>query len=248
MKKLILISIAIVSGLINTNAQNSFELTNNSAGGIITNNSIITETVTAGLQSHVYVQMKNIGSTTKTYAMRRTDVVLNSGAEAYFCWGGQCFPSSTTVTPVANYLTLNAGASDTPQSLYYDENVAQGYSEIKYEVYDVNNMSDMLTFTFKFNSLTSVKENNSLLSFVSDIYPNPSVNKAQIIVNSKINTSEASVSITNALGSIVSTNTVELSAGKNNIQLNSENLSSGIYFTTITLGNARVVRKFTINK
>lgn len=249
MKKLIHILIILFFGVFNANAQTSIELANGSAGGLILNNSIITENVTTGGQSHVYITTKNISTTSKTFALKRTDVILNPGADAYFCFGGVCFPTTTTMTPVSNYLTLNAGQSDTPQSLYYDENVAEGYSEIKYELFDVNNPNDVLTFTFKFNPLlASVKNNTALFSSVSDVYPNPTLSKSQITVISKVNISNASLSITNALGSVVYSKNVELSVGKNAILLDSENLSSGIYFATISSNHTKVVKKFTVNK
>lgn len=249
MKKLLILTYGLIIGLTNTNAQSSIQLTNNSAGGVITDNSIIYENVPTGGQSHVYIQLKNIGSVTNTYSLKRTDVVLNSGADAYFCFGGQCFPSTTTVCPVANYVTLTAGQNDTPQSLYYDENLAAGYSEIKYELYNVNNLSDAVTFTFKFNSsLASVKDYESILSSISDIYPNPSINKAQLLVSSRANINSAAVNIINTLGTVVSTKNIELAVGKNTITLDLENLSSGIYFATISVGDSKVIKKFTINK
>lgn len=249
MKKLILIISSLIIGISNLKAQTSIELTNNSTGNIITNNSAILEDVATGGQSHVYIQLKNISSSSVTYAVKKTEVVINSGADAYFCWGGQCFPTTTTITPVANYKTLLAGEVYAPQSFYYDETVAAGYSEIKYEIYNINNTSDAITFTFKFNpTLLTIKDNSNLFTSISDVYPNPSSSKAQIIVNSKINVSNAIVSITNALGSVISLKNIQLTAGKNNIQLDSENLNSGIYFTTISSGNNKIVKKFTINK
>ena len=249
MKKLILIVSGLIIGLTNTKAQTSIKLTNNSAGSvIIANNDVFSEDVAAGAQSHVYLQLTNMSSGPVTYAVKKTEVRLSAGADAYFCWGGQCFPASTTITPVANYTTLTAGQVYQPQSFYYDENVAEGYSEIKYELFDVNNPSDNLTFTFKFNPLlSSVKNNTSLISSISEVYPNPSANKASVLVNATSN-NNATVSITNALGSIVSVKTVELSIGKNTISLDSENLNSGIYFATIISNNNKIIKKFTINK
>lgn len=249
MKKILLIVSSLFVGLSNFDAQTSIQLTNNSTGNPITNNSVILEDVPTGGQSHVYIQLKNISSSSVTYAVKKIDITINSGADAYFCWGGQCFPTTTTITPSANYVTLTAGQVYAPQSFYYDENVAEGYSEVKYELYDVNNTSDAVTFTFKFNpTLASVRDNGNLFTSISDVYPNPSVNKAQIIINSKVNANNASISITNALGSIVSVKNIELSAGKNNVQLDSENLNSGIYFATISSGNNKIVKKFTVNK
>ncbi len=249
MKKLLLLISTLIIGLSNTNAQSSIEVSNNSAGGLIANNDILTEDVLTGGQSHVYIAVKNISSTTKTYGFRRTDLVLNSGAEAYFCFAGTCYVPAVTTSP--NNVTLNAGQTDVPTQLYYDENVAQGYSEIKYEVFDVNNPNDVLTFVFKYNpsfSPAAVKNNAALFSSASDVYPNPSANKAFISVNSTISINDAKVSITNALGSVVSTKTVDLSIGKNTVSLDSENLGAGIYFATISSNNTKIVKKFTINK
>ena len=157
-------------------------------------------------------------------------------------------PTTTTVTPVVNYVTLTAGQVYAPQSFYYDETIAAGYTEVKYEVYDVSNTSDAVAFTYKFNPLlASVKDNSSLFSSISGVYPNPAVSKAQISINSKTNLNTL-VTITNALGSVVSTKNIDLSAGKNTITLDSENLSSGIYFATISSDNTKIVKKFTINK
>ena len=248
MKKLLLLASTLIIGLTNFSAQTSIQLTNNSTGNPITNNSVILEDVATGGQSHVYLQLKNISSSSVTYAVKKTEIVINSGADAYFCWGGQCFPSSTTVTPVANYATLTAGEVYAPQSFYYDENSTEGYSEVQYELYNVNNPNDAITFTFKFNpNLLSVRNNGNLFTSISDVYPNPSANKAQIMINSKINTN-TSVSIVNALGSVVSVKNIELFAGKNSIHLDSENLNSGIYFATISSGNTKIVKKFTVNK
>ncbi|MES2512825.1 MAG: T9SS type A sorting domain-containing protein [Bacteroidota bacterium] len=248
MKKLLLIVSSAFIGFSNLSAQSSIELTNNSTGIPITNNSIIMEDVATGGQSHVYIQLKNVGSSAVTYAVKKYDVVINSGADAYFCWGGQCFPPTTTITPVANYVTLNAGEVYAPQSFYYDENVQEGFTEVKYELYDVSNPNDAIVFTFKFNSLlTSLKDNSALFSGVSGVYPNPAVSKAQVSVNSKVNMTSL-VTITNALGSVVSTKHIELAAGKNIITLDAENLTSGIYFATIASDNTKIVKKFTINK
>ncbi len=249
MKKLLLIASSLIIGLSNLNAQTSIQLTNNSTGDPITNNIVFTEAVATGGQSHVYIQLKNISSSTVVYGVKKMDITINPGGDAYFCWGGQCFPTTTTITPAINQVTLTAGQTYAPQSFYYDETISEGYTEVKYEVYDVNNTSDAVSFTFKFNpTLASVKDNGSVFASISDVYPNPSANKAQITVNSKVNTSNASISIINALGSVVSVKNIDLSAGKNTIHLDSENLNSGIYFATISSGNNKIVKKFTVNK
>jgi hypothetical protein len=248
MKKLLLLISTLAIGLSNANAQTSIEITNGSFGGYIVNNDVITDDVTAGNQSHIYISIKNVSSSTKTYGLRRTDIILNPGADAYFCFAGTCYVPAVTTSP--NNVTLNAGQQDQATQIYYDENVTQDYSQIQYEVYDVNNPSDVVTFTFKYNpsfGTVSVKSYASLFSSVSDVFPNPSAGKAQIVVNS-VSSNNATVSITNALGSAVSAKNIELSAGKNTVSLDSENLTSGIYFVTISSNNNKIVKKFTVNK
>lgn len=257
MKKLLLIASTLFIGLSNINAQTSIEVHNNDLGGNIANNAILTEDVVAGAQSLIHVSIKNISSTTKTYGCFRTDITVNPastpgttlGGQPYFCFGGQCFPNSTYTATPAYYVTLTAGQNDVASQLYYDEDAdVAGYSEIKYTFYDVNNPSDAQSFTIKYNpTLAGIKENSNILTSISDVYPNPSAHKAQINVNSKV-TTNATISISNALGSTVSVKNIELTQGKNNIQLDSENLTSGIYFATISSSNNKIVKKFTINK
>ena len=149
MKKNILTIFTLLFAFSVAIGQTSIQLTNTSTGLAIANNSSVLEDVVTGGQSHVYLQLQNTSSSSVTYAVKKTEVVLNSGADAYFCWGGQCFPTTTTLTPAANYKTLAAGEVYAPQSFYYDENVAAGYSEIKYEIYNITNPNDAITFTFK---------------------------------------------------------------------------------------------------
>ena len=83
---------------------------------------------------------------------------------------------------------------------------------------------------------------------VSDVYTNPSNTKAFITINTITDVNSAALSITNSLGAIVSSKNIELNVGKNVIPLDVETLSSGIYFTTITSGNSKIVKKIIINK
>lgn len=246
MKKILLIVSSIFIGLGNLSAQ-SIELTNNSAGGVIANGDVITEDVTTGNQSHIYVGVKNISSSQKTFGLTRTDLVLNNGGDAYFCFGGTCYGSNVTTSPT--YEVIAAGAQSAPAQLYYDENNTAGYSEIKYKIYDINNITDAVTFTVKINPLLlSVKDNASIFSSASAVYPNPTTSKAQILINANTYANNSSVSITNALGSVISIKQIDLIAGKNVVSLDSENLSSGIYFATISADNHKIVKKFTVNK
>ncbi len=253
MKKFILLISTLIIALSNVNAQ-TFEVYDGSIGGIIANNSVFSQTIAALGVSLLDINIKNTSATSKTFGISRVDNVINpgtgSGAKAYFCFGGQCFGSNVTTAPPANHVTVASGSTSVNQQLYFEEDdVTEGYSEITYKVYDVNNTTDFVTFKFIFNPLlASIKNNAALFASVSEIYPNPTVNKSQITINSRVNINTASLNITNALGSIIYSKNIELSVGKNTVIFDSENLSSGIYFATISSNNTKVVKKFTVNK
>ena len=97
---------------------------------------------------------------THTYKVKRRDVVLNPGADAYFCFGGSCYGPSTPDAP--NALTLNGGqkASDLNSQMnpyyplsadLYENGPSIGYSEVYYKFYNVSNPNDTASFTIKYD-------------------------------------------------------------------------------------------------
>lgn len=250
MKKLLLLISVVLSSITTIKAQN-FELYNNDDGSLLGSNAVVSTTLNAGDQSHLYFSIKNISSNTVTYGLYKTHITINGADDAYFCFGGQCYPSTTFTSPTT--VTVAAGqfnSSPNNIQIYLDEDANNaGYSEVKYTVYDINNPSDNASFTIKYNeTLQSVKENSNILSLVSDVYPNPAVNKAQISFTSKTSSQNASVTLINSLGSVVSVKKLSVNAGKNNVEIDADNLSTGIYFATISVNNIKTTKKFTTNK
>ena len=256
MKKLLLIASSLLIGTAAVNAQSSLAVTDvNNGMASVANNAVIQYTTAAGDHLTTEIDAQNTSSTTKYYKLRRIDVALNPGASAYFCVGGaNCYGPSTTVSPITVTLTPNGKLSGQNLSLLLDlEEVASpgtaAFSSIKYQIFNVNDPNDVFTFTLNYNDdLSSVKESSQLFSSVSAVYPNPSVNKAHINVVSSEAVNDAVLSITNSLGSVVSTKTIDLSVGKNTVAIDAESLSSGIYFATISSNKTKVVKKFTVNK
>lgn len=258
MKKLILLFSNLIISSVGLIAQSSLQVTNISNGNsVITNGMIIYRNVSALGMDQLDINIKNTSGSTKTYKMRmfydlRNIVAPGDSSNPYFCFGGQCYTPNVFTSPKTETLTPNGDAitNGHPISIHYDEATTAGASSIRYRLFETTNASvDVMEFTVKYNDLaTSVKTYSSLLSSVSDVYPNPSNSKAFISVNSIVDANTSSVTITNALGSIVSSKNVDLSIGKNTIPLEVETLSSGIYFATIISGNYKTVKKFTINK
>jgi len=246
-----LLSIFIVLIAFIAEGQTSITVTDAGSSAVISNSATIFATTTVGgIPDEKDFTIKNTSVGTISYQVRRTDILLNKisptdSATAYFCFGISCFPATTTITP-----TPVAIVSNGTQSLktYLSEATITGLSKVKYQIFNSSNVNDIFTFTIFYNSPLKVKENTEVLESVSDVYPNPSINKAQILINSNLNTSNVIITITNALGSTISSKNTELFSGKNAIILDTENLNSGIYFATISSNNTKIVKKFTINK
>lgn len=253
MKKILLIASTLFLGAVSMKAQSSLSVIDvNNGMTSVSDNAVIQYTTASNDHLTTEIDAQNISSTTKYYKLKRIDVSLNPGASAYFCVGGaNCYAPTTTLSPLTMTLTPNQKLSDQNLGLLLDleESSTPGFSSIKYEIINVNDANDVFTFWLNYNDdLTSVKESSNLFSSISNVFPNPAVNKASINVTASSVINNVSVTIINSLGSVVSNKNTHLIAGKNTINIETESLPSGIYFATVSSGNTKTVKKFTINK
>ena len=252
MKKLILIASTLLLGGFQIIAQSSLAVTDvNNGMASVADNSVISYTTAVSDHITTEIDAKNTSASTKYYKLRRFDDVLNPGASAYFCVGGaNCYPPTTYTSPITMTLTPNQTLASQSLALLLDleEGTTPGYSSVRYQIYNINDANDVFTFTLKYNETVSVKEVTSLFSSVSSVYPNPTISKSHINISSSESIDNVTLSVTNSLGSIISTKYIDLSVGKNTVTIDSENLSSGIYFATISSNKTKIVKKFTVNK
>lgn len=248
MKKLLLLIPSFLFSL-TLSAQTSIAITD--PDGLPVANAALFEAATTvgGLPDEFDFTIKNTSGSTKNYDILRIDNMLNKTsmdtASAYFCFGTACYPASTTITPTPYTLAPNGTQS---LKTYLQEASVQGYSSVTYKVVNAANSSDMMYFTISYNSALSVNENSALFSSVSNVYPNPANYSAHIKLKSSVNIKNAEVKIINTLGTIISSSNTELNIGENTVNMNTENLPSGIYFGTISYGKNKIIKKFTVNK
>lgn len=211
-------------------------------------NGTINAATTANNNTKVNVDVKNTGTVNNVYYAKRYDITLNSGADAYFCFGGNCFTSLTTSS---GNLTLTPGQSASQVAGQYniltadlDEGSTVGLSVIKYTFYNVNSTADSVQITVRYNPPAGINETSNIVSSM-DLFPNPATDNVTLKVNSNKN-ADAKVFIYNSLGAAISEKNITLVEGKNKIDLNSESLSSGIYFVNVRTGKTNVTRKLVI--
>ncbi len=92
-------------------------------------------------------------------------------------------------------------------------------------------------------SVTGIEEASNLVSKLS-LYPNPASDRISISFES-LETTEASISIINHFGQEVMVQTIDITNGANQANIQLENLSDGVYFATIMInGQIEKVHQF----
>lgn len=195
--------------------------------------------------------------------------------DTYFCFGFQCFPSNINSPGPADYCILgpagtnttaccngttntcctptftgsydNSKENGTPFVIILDEGLTQGYYVVSYTLFDINNVSDSIMFYVKYNAILSVQENNNVLESVSNIYPNPATNMANVTVNLTRET-PVKVQVYNSIGALVYSGNEQKSPGKNKVSVDCTLFNSGLYFMTLTAGDTKITKRLVINK
>lgn len=261
MKKTFTLFALIFAGIFNAQSQSleawTWDSSLSTTVVALSNGTVVPYTTTANNVTTVKVKFKNTSSTnTYTYNVIRKDVALHSTAVAYFCFGdmGSCYTELVT-EPTSDFTVLGPGAS-TSNSNHMITDIQEastvGYSEVNYKIFNMATGktgpgADTLSWTFKFNQLLNVNENTNVLENVSNVYPSPSTNNANITV---VLTDEASVKVQvfNSLGALVYNGAEQQLSGKNKLAVDCANFNNGLYFITVTAGNAKVTKRLVVNK
>jgi hypothetical protein len=267
MKKLFtLFALVIASSLNSQSSLNVWALTPDQSATTtaVGNGDTLYYAVTSNTTLTVFFQFQNMSASSHTYSVRRTDIVLNkvAGSHAFFCFGdqGSCYPANTTVV-TSDFATLGPGQATTQNSgppFHADTNLSTDmqdsatatYALIKYKLFDVTtgeNGPDTLSFKIMYNQILGVKENASVISKLTDVYPNPSTNTANITV---VLADEVPVKIQvyNSLGSVIYNGAEHRLNGENKLTVDCSNFNSGLYFITVTAGDSKITKRLVVNK
>ena len=251
MKKHLILALAAFS--VNLFAQNSFQVKHiENSNAVMSNGSHIYETTAASHNTHLNLDIVNTSTNINTYNAKRTDILLNTDAVAYFCFGGQCYDNTTFVSP--NSITLGPGQAASAATGSYnvltadlDEGPLEGTSIVKYTFYNTANTSDSVQVTINYNigGPVGIKETSKSLS-AFEIFPNPAKENASLLITSP-KASVSSLILFNSIGEAVYKKEVSLNEGKNKVDINLQNLASGVYFASLKTGDATLSKKLIIN-
>ena len=228
MKKLLLLILIITQGLY-LNAQS---LTVTGSNSVLAADPCLT--------THSNLTVKNVSSNTYDVVCEKNVISEPAGMSNYFCWGGNCYGSSTIIS--TSLLTLQSGQADNHSfGGYFDAYCDLGQATIEYCFYPDGDSTDNTCIYITYHgAATSISETSPIS--ISEFYPNPA--KEFVNVNYYLN-SESEMVIMDILGNKVK-NIYFTEKGTQNINIS--DLSKGIYFGNLISNNEVVAIKKLIVK
>ena len=253
--KIIIINLALVFSL-KVFSQNNILINFINTTNTVAAGSTIYTTTTAENTREIILDIKNISNSTKSYLVKRYDIILNSvnstTAVARFCFAGNCYLASTLISPHSLTLTPGQYASSIQGdnqvlNCDLDEAAAIGYSYIKYSFINAINSSDSLQFSIKYNDpnapLAIMETIKNLDAF--NFFPNPVSDELTFKIKATKN-DKSILNIYNGIGAITIKKEIYLTEGENIFQINTRELPVGIYFASLKINNSTFTKKLII--
>jgi len=174
------------------------------------------------------------------------EVSTNCGASWNSVWSKAGTALATRAATTSNY---SAPAAGDWKSTYADLTAYAGQANVFVRFHAISDygnnayIDDIQIVQNNNNSITETTENASVI-----IYPNPFNDFTNIRLN-LIQPSSVNYRVFNATGSLVySEDAGNLNIGNHSFRFNSDNLTSGIYFIQIMVGNEMITKKISINR
>jgi hypothetical protein len=230
MKKILLSSIISFMIVFSLNAQ-SFSL---SWDDVALGDTVILSTVEwpqPELVFHAVVHNNSNDNVNVGVIRKRIEIIENSSD--YFCWGA-CYPPF--LDTAGTTILINAGmqSADEDFSAHYEIHGTMGVSTVEYTFYNVATPEDQISVFVKYNTLPNdISETIFSNTEISDIYPNPALNFAEIKFDFPKEVKSAKLKFSNILGATIKEINIEERNGKLDIDVS--DLNTGVYFYSLIL-------------
>jgi hypothetical protein len=192
------------------------------------------------------LRFRNLTDKPLTIIIRKVQEQIGSTQKNFFCIDGNCLDERSE-----DYiLRLEPGQSAGNLLVALEAGLVPGVSGIRYVAYSRTNPPQ----SFEFELLFSVEEKpdrqniyQSKVITVKDVYPNPSVDHANVDYQLTSDRAKAKIRVHNILGNIVGE--YDLNPLETLIRIRTEELNAGIYFYTLYIDNESVMtRKLIVKK
>ena len=192
--------------------------------------------------------IRNLTETPILIGIKRVESTIGTGQQTWFCINDNCYEPETEEAPVS--IEIAPGETFRGFRSVLSAGLGQGYSTVKYIVYDKRNPSNEFPLEVNY-SVTDHSEVSALFSsrqlILNDVYPNPVSDFAIVDYAILDPESEAKIVIHSVLGSIIGE--YKLQPLETNLKINAGTFNPGVYFYTLYIENDGVMtRKLIVRK
>lgn len=209
----------------------------------IVTNTIIEIDIAAGANSTEEILVKNGGTVTDTLKVLRIIYSVDASDQTQFCFGGLCYAHATNVSNLS--ITVAPGDtvdySENGFHAIFDAGTACVTRMVKYRFFNVNNLSDSSSVTFRYSCITGVEDNISTRAFIGNPSPNPAYGSVSFNYSMNTASEKGKIVIHDMLGKTVKT--VDLTEKEGSVKINTSDLISGVYFYSYSIDNKTLATK-----
>lgn len=189
---------------------------------------------------HAPLKFKNTSDKAVILIFRRIETQIGSSQKNYYCIDKNCFDQRSETYSVK----IEPGETLENFSIGLEAGLTEGFSTVKYSVFNKSNPSEVSQFELNF-IVEGRREKSNIYSsqFITlhDVYPNPVTSSARLDYTLHTEQLKAKIIVHNILGSPLSE--YELPFHQNTLKLDADQLTTGIYFYTLYINNEGVVTR-----
>ena len=192
------------------------------------------------------LQLKNNTEKSITLIIRKVETQIGSTQKSYFCPDNNCLDQR-----MDDYiLKLEPGQTSQNFSIGLEAGLVEGFSAVKYLVYNKSNPAESRQFELNFMVEGRTEKSNIYTSryiTIHDVYPNPVTDRANIDYQLHNEEVKTKIVIHNILGNALTE--YELPYSETKVKILTDQFSAGIYFYTLYIDNEGVMtRKLIVKK
>jgi hypothetical protein len=192
------------------------------------------------------LQLRNTSEKSITLVIRKVETQIGGTQKSYFCVDNNCLDQR-----MEDYiLKLEPGQTLQNFSIGLEAGLVEGFSAVKYLVYNKSNPAESRQFELNFMVEGRAEKSNIYTSrhiTIHDVYPNPVTDRANIDYQLHNDEVKTKIVIHNILGNALTE--YELPYSETKVKILTDQFSAGIYFYTLYIDNEGVMtRKLIVKK
>ncbi len=179
--------------------------------------------------------------------IKRVDATIGTSQKTWFCVNDEC-----ERTDAGSILRFDIAPGESFQGFrsYLESGLAEGYSVIRYQIYDRLNSTNEIEIEVNYNVEDSERSTAIFMSkqlIINDVYPNP-VSEFAIIDYAILDPeTDAKIILHSLLGSVIGE--YKLQPLETNLKINADGFNPGVYFYTLYVDNdGLMTRKLIVRK